>query len=189
MRVFGHSNIVGEPSHKHVEHVEASGVMRRQYEWKWSLAHWKQSSTGSYGGDGGCSNVASHQSGWSLNRPPCGKRKGWDPPLQLQLIQNSHVRFLHLISWKSHMSVFTRRFGLARFSKSRIRVFSPNVVITLYFLNLKMCVPECRLSFFQPPNFFCLNQLCIWFYKSAATPLFVVFVVLSCRHFPHVSCK
>ena len=25
---------------------------------------------------------------------------------------------------------------------------------------------------------FCLNQLCIWFYKSAATPLFVVFVVL-----------
>ena len=25
---------------------------------------------------------------------------------------------------------------------------------------------------------FCLNHLCIWFYKSAATPLFVVFVVL-----------
>ena len=39
-----------------------------------------------------------------------------------------------------------------------IRVFSPNVVITLYFLNLKMCVPECRLSFFQPPKFFVLTN-------------------------------
>ena len=38
------------------------------------------------------------------------------------------------------------------------RVFSPSVVITLYFLNLKMCVPECRLSFFQPPKFFVLTN-------------------------------
>ena len=72
---------------------------------KWSQAHWKQSSTGSDGGDGGCSNVASHHSDWSLNGPPCGKEE-WNPSLQLQRIQDSHVRFALDFSGIVHVSFY-----------------------------------------------------------------------------------
>jgi hypothetical protein len=53
--------------------------------------------------------VASHHSGWSLNRPPCRKRKSGDPSLScswfrishvrfaLEFLETSHVGFLHVV--------------------------------------------------------------------------------------------
>ena len=71
----------------------------------WSCAHWKQWSTGSDGGDGGCSkDLASHHFDWSLNRPPCGKRKSCDLPNHLHLNPSAHVSFCVWFFRVAHVS-------------------------------------------------------------------------------------
>ena len=89
----------------------------------WSYAHWKQSSKGSDGGDGGC----------SMLHPifPVG---AWIDPLAekeraatihwVAVDSEFHMSVLHLDFWKPHMSdFFARWFSLARFPKLRMMYY------------------------------------------------------------------
>ena len=67
--------------------------------------------------------VASHLSGWSLNRPPCRKRKSGHHSLSCSWFRISHVSFALGFLETSHVGFFARWFSLARFPKLRMMYY------------------------------------------------------------------
>ena len=67
--------------------------------------------------------VASHHSGWSLNRPPCRKRKSGHHSLSCSWFRISHVSFALGFLETSHVGFFARWFSLARFPKLRMMYY------------------------------------------------------------------